>query len=78
MLTFGFIWVFCGIICAILASHRGRSVALWFFLGITFGIFAIILLLVMSEEPKHYEKIVYVKRDYKPSERNFPRWPEEA
>ena len=71
-------WLFCGIICAILASHRGRSAALWFFLGTFFGVFAVVLLLVMSEEPKHTERIVYVKKDYKPSERCLPRWPEEA
>lgn len=69
------IWLFCAVIAAILADHRGRSPLLWFILGVLFGVFAVILLLVISEERQ--EKIVYVQRNPTQKRSDFPRWPEE-
>jgi cytochrome bd-type quinol oxidase subunit 2 len=40
-------WGFCGVLGAVIAPQRGRDAASWFFLGLFFGIFAILLLLVL-------------------------------
>ena len=37
-----------GIICAAIANSKGRSVVAWFFIGFFFGIFGLIILLVVG------------------------------
>lgn len=37
-----------GIICAVIASYKGRSVVAWFFIGFLIGVFGLIVLLVIS------------------------------
>lgn len=41
------VWVCCGICCAIIAEKKYRDQKLWFFLGILFGIFALIAIAVL-------------------------------
>ena len=41
--------VIFGIICALVANGRGRSPIAWFFLGLVFSCFALILLLVLPD-----------------------------
>ena len=43
------VWFFCAFACAAVASYKGRSVLGWFFLGGIFGIFALIVALVMAK-----------------------------
>ncbi len=45
------LWLFCGIICAVMASNKNRNVPGWLFIGFIFGIFAVILLAVMKSLP---------------------------
>jgi uncharacterized membrane protein YeiB len=42
------LWVACAIICAIVANLKGRSVVGWFFLGLLFGLLAVIIILCLS------------------------------
>ena len=41
------IWIAFGIVCALAAKPRGRNPAVWFFLGVLFGPFALVAVLVM-------------------------------
>lgn len=46
----------CGILTAVLANHKGRSVVGWFFLGFFFGIFGLIAILVGSNKKEQRER----------------------
>lgn len=46
-----FIWIAFGIVCALAAPPRGRNPWGWLALGILFGPFAIVALLVMEKLP---------------------------
>lgn len=47
------LWIGFAVVAAIAASSRGRSGDAWFFLGLVFGIFALIAVLVMPRvEPE--------------------------
>ncbi|MEM6477830.1 MAG: hypothetical protein AAF647_02165 [Pseudomonadota bacterium] len=48
MFLFLFIWLAFAVITALAASSRGRSGIGWFGLGLIFGIFALIAVLVMA------------------------------
>lgn len=37
------IWIICAVVCAIIASAKGRTGFGWFLLGLVFGIFALVL-----------------------------------
>lgn len=43
-----FIWIAFAVVCALAAPSRGRSGIAWFVLGLVFGVFALIALLVMG------------------------------
>lgn len=53
--------IITGIICVLVANHKGRNVIGWFFLGFFFGIFALIASLIVSnlkeakEKEQHFE-----------------------
>lgn len=38
------IWIICGVVTAIIAASKGRSVAGWLLVGLVLGIFGIILI----------------------------------
>ncbi len=44
----GLIWIGCAALTAIAAGARGRSALGWFCLGLAFGVFALIAVLVMA------------------------------
>lgn len=41
------IWIGCGVICGFLAQSKHRSITGWVILGIIFGVFAVIVLLIL-------------------------------
>src|SRR5690606_10521883 len=43
-----FIWIICGIICAVIAGNKGRDGCAWLFGGVLLGPIGIVLILVMS------------------------------
>lgn len=49
-MLFIFIWLAFAIVTAIAANARGRSPAAWFFIGLIFGIFGLIAVLVMEKQ----------------------------
>jgi hypothetical protein len=55
-----------GIICAAVASHKGRSAAGWFFLGIFFEVIALIIILCLSNLK---EEAAWRQRDVERSHR---------
>lgn len=42
-MDFVIVWLICAVLTAIVASHKGRSTAGWFILGLCFGFFALII-----------------------------------
>ena len=48
MLYYIFIYFICGIICALCARSKGRSVIGWFFIGFFFTFIGLIIILVLS------------------------------
>ena len=40
-------WVCCGVCCAIIAEKKYRYQTLWFFLGILFGVFALVAIALL-------------------------------
>ncbi|MGB3511758.1 MAG: hypothetical protein WBA93_21475 [Microcoleaceae cyanobacterium] len=40
-------WVCCGVSCAIIAEKKYRDQTLWFFLGILFGVFALVAIALL-------------------------------
>jgi len=44
------IWIAFGVVCAIIASSRGRSSGGWFVLGAIAGVFALIVLLALPSQ----------------------------
>jgi RNA polymerase subunit RPABC4/transcription elongation factor Spt4 len=50
------IWLLCGIISAVIASNKGRSVFGWFILGLLFGPLGFILALVVGKNEAEIEK----------------------
>jgi len=51
-----FIWLFFGIISAVVASNKGRSGCVWFALGVLLGPFGFILALVISKNQERIER----------------------
>lgn len=49
-MLFVIIWVGFAIVTAIAASSRGRDPIGWFFIGLVFGVFGLIAVLVMKPE----------------------------
>ena len=37
-------WIFFGILCSKIAKKKNRNISSWFFLGIFFGLFAVIII----------------------------------
>ena len=56
MLLLPFIWIAFGIICAIIASGKGRSGCVWFLLGMLLGPIGFVLALVMEKNQSALEK----------------------
>lgn len=54
------IWVFLGIITAMVASNKNRSTFLWLILGLLFGIFSLIVILILKpiKDPVPVKKVV--------------------
>ena len=50
------IWLIFGIICAVVASGKGKSGCLWFFLGVLLGPIGLIIILVMPSDEPNVEK----------------------
>lgn len=50
MAFFIFIWLAFAVVTALAANARGRSAVAWFFIGLIFGIFALVAVLVMKDE----------------------------
>ncbi len=42
------LWIIAGIICALIANHKGRNVIGWFFIGFFLSIIGIVIALVVS------------------------------
>lgn len=42
------IWVVVAVLCAVIASNKGRSAVGWFLLGAIFGIFALLIIAVIG------------------------------
>lgn len=45
-----FYWFACAVVCAIVASSKGRSGFGWFVLGALFSIFALLLVIVLPSQ----------------------------
>jgi hypothetical protein len=54
--TFIVLWLFCGIISAIIANSRGRSGCAWFLLGILLGPFGFAVALLPSVKTSDWTK----------------------
>jgi Flp pilus assembly protein TadB len=46
----------CGIFCALWAQNTGRSVWLWFFLGLLFSVITVIVLLVKNADDRKRQR----------------------
>lgn len=46
------LWILCGVICAVIASNKGRSGGGWFLLGCLLGPLGIVLALVVGKDEK--------------------------
>lgn len=49
------IWLLFGIVCAVIASNKGRSGLGWFLIGVLLGPFGLILALVVSKNVEAVE-----------------------
>jgi hypothetical protein len=49
-MVFGLVWAGFGVVTALAADARGRDPALWFLLGVVFGVFALAAVLVLENE----------------------------
>ena len=61
-----------GLLCALIASGRGRSAALWFVFGFFLNCFAVVLVLVLpdlNEERERYERLTTENRRLKEQHR---------
>jgi len=52
-----------GIICAVIASYKGRSAVAWFFIGFFIGIIGLILVLVVSNLKEAEQKQAHVEME---------------
>lgn len=50
MAVFIFIWIAFAVVTALAAKSRGRDPIAWGFIGLIFGIFGLIAVLVMKDE----------------------------
>lgn len=64
------LWLLCGVVCAVIASSKGKSTVGWFFLGCILGIFGIILVAVLPSENPTTVRIV----DDWSNRSSEPRW----
>lgn len=60
-----FFWVLMGGFCAYVAQKKGRDMIIWFFLGMLFGIFALLTLLILP--PVKEEQAVEAPKQVLPS-----------
>ena len=60
------IWIGCAVACSQIAKSKGKSPGTWAFLGLVFGIFAVIAALVLPA------KNVAPKSSYVAPQPNFP------
>ena len=51
-MEFILIWIFCGIVCSMIAKGKGRSGCAWFALGILFGPFAFVVAALPQKNKK--------------------------
>lgn len=63
------------IICPIVASYKGRSVAGWFFVGLFLGLIGIIIISFVKSENKNSNSNVnkHNSYNYKPISNNYPK-----
>lgn len=52
------IWIICAVICAAVASGKGHSGCLWGFLGLIFGIFALLVIAVLPSARREPMQVV--------------------
>ena len=45
-------WLFCAFVTVLIASLRKKNVTLWALIGVVFGVFAIIVILVLPRDRK--------------------------
>ena len=45
------VWVLCAVLCFTQAKQKNLNVGLWTFLGLFFGVFAVIGVLLQKERP---------------------------
>jgi len=57
------LWLIFGIVCAVVASGKGKSGCLWFFLGVLLGPIGLIIILVMPSDKPQVEKVKKVERN---------------
>jgi len=63
------VWVICAVVCAIIASSKGRSGVGWFFIGLLLGIFGLILIACLpSNKPM---QVSYASPDASSSGKDF-------
>lgn len=48
----GILWIMFGVVCAIAASSKNRNAVGWFFMGVVFGPFALLMLVFLSKLPE--------------------------
>ena len=41
------VWILSGLLCAFIASQKGRNSLAWFFAGALFGIFAVVAIIAV-------------------------------
>jgi hypothetical protein len=56
-MTWIIIWIFCGIISAIIANSKGRSGCSWFLLGVLLGPFGFAVALLPRVEPEGQKNV---------------------
>jgi len=56
-LEFLIIWFLFGLVCAIVATNKGRNGCGWFLLGVLLGPFGFIMALVMPKNEEKVEKV---------------------
>ena len=65
-MLFLFIWIGCAVACNRIAKSKGFNSGTWTVLGLVFGLFAIIAVLVLPAKNKS------AKSSYSPTQQSFP------
>lgn len=52
MIVSGAVWILFAILTAAAASGRGRDASIWFLIGLAFGVFAFVAVLIGGDKSK--------------------------